>query len=97
MLCGCLTFVCTHLLLACQQYDAVKGLAGKATHLPTFERFHALRRVGESREVARAVLFLASADASFITGTDLAVDGGYLAMGPEGLGESSVFVDRNDK
>jgi NAD(P)-dependent dehydrogenase (short-subunit alcohol dehydrogenase family) len=45
--------------------------------------FHLLGRVGEPREVADAVLFLCSSHASFITGTDLAVDGGYSAMGPE--------------
>jgi NAD(P)-dependent dehydrogenase (short-subunit alcohol dehydrogenase family) len=45
--------------------------------------FHLLGRVGEPREVAEAVLFLCSSHASFITGTDLAVDGGYSAMGPE--------------
>jgi NAD(P)-dependent dehydrogenase (short-subunit alcohol dehydrogenase family) len=39
--------------------------------------------VGEPREVAETVLFLCSNHASFITGTDLAVDGGYSAMGPE--------------
>jgi NAD(P)-dependent dehydrogenase (short-subunit alcohol dehydrogenase family) len=45
--------------------------------------FHLLRRVGDPEEVAQAVLFLCSDDASFITGADLAVDGGYTAMGPE--------------
>lgn len=45
--------------------------------------FHLLGRVGDPEEVARAVLFLCSEDASFITGTDLCVDGGYTAMGPE--------------
>ena len=45
--------------------------------------FHLLGRVGEPDEVAQAVLFLCSSHASFITGTDLAVDGGYSAMGPE--------------
>ncbi len=45
--------------------------------------FHLLGRVGEPREVADGVLFLCSNHASFITGTDLAVDGGYSAMGPE--------------
>jgi hypothetical protein len=45
--------------------------------------YHLLGRVGEPSEVADAVLFLCSSHASFITGTDLAVDGGYSAMGPE--------------
>jgi NAD(P)-dependent dehydrogenase (short-subunit alcohol dehydrogenase family) len=38
-------------------------------------------RFGEADEVARAALFLASEDASYITGHTLAVDGGYLAGG----------------
>jgi len=38
-----------------------------------------LRRVGRPREVAYAILFLASDEASFITGTHLMVDGGYTA------------------
>jgi NAD(P)-dependent dehydrogenase (short-subunit alcohol dehydrogenase family) len=45
--------------------------------------FHLLGRVANPEEVASAVLFLCSDEASFITGTDLAVDGGYGAMGPE--------------
>lgn len=56
---------------------------------PIWGEFHMLRRCGEPEEVARAILFLLSDDASFITGTDLAVDGGYLGMGPEGLGETT--------
>ena len=43
-----------------------------------------LSRCGESLDVARAILFLCSDDASFITGADLRVDGGFSAMGPEG-------------
>lgn len=38
---------------------------------------HLLNRIGEPREVAYPILFLASEEASFITGTHLMVDGGY--------------------
>lgn len=40
---------------------------------------HPIGRVGRPDEVARTVLFLASDDASFITGACLSVDGGLLA------------------
>jgi NAD(P)-dependent dehydrogenase (short-subunit alcohol dehydrogenase family) len=40
---------------------------------------HLLNRQGRPEEVASAVAFLASDDSSFITGSDLLVDGGYLA------------------
>ena len=40
---------------------------------------HLLNRIGQPREVAYAILFLASDEASFITATSLMVDGGYIA------------------
>ena len=41
-----------------------------------------LGRIGQPEDVARAVRFLLSDDASFITGTHLVVDGGVLAGHP---------------
>jgi NAD(P)-dependent dehydrogenase (short-subunit alcohol dehydrogenase family) len=40
---------------------------------------HALGRIGQPEEVARAAVFLASDDASFMTGSALIVDGGFSA------------------
>ena len=39
-----------------------------------------LRRLGEAIDVANGVLFLASDEAAFITGTELVIDGGFLAL-----------------
>ncbi len=39
-----------------------------------------MKRMGTPQEIARAVLFLASEEASFITGIDLFVDGGVIEL-----------------
>ncbi|SAK64215.1 short-chain dehydrogenase/reductase SDR [Caballeronia pedi] len=47
--------------------------------LPAFNAFHPLGRNGQPRDVAEAILFLASPQAAWITGTVLPVDGGVMA------------------
>ncbi|TFH47529.1 MAG: SDR family oxidoreductase [Methanothrix sp.] len=42
---------------------------------------HAMRRLGRPEGISKAVLFLLSVEASFITGVALPVDGGYLLKG----------------
>jgi NAD(P)-dependent dehydrogenase (short-subunit alcohol dehydrogenase family) len=60
---------------------------------PIWGQFHMLERCGDAVEVAAAILFLLSEDASFITAADLPVDGGYQGLGSEGLGKLSQFVE----
>lgn len=50
-----------------------------AQTLPGFNAFHPLGRNGQPRDVAEAILFLASEQASWITGVILPVDGGVTA------------------
>lgn len=45
--------------------------------------FHPLGRVGRGEEIARAVAFVASPAASWITGADISVDGGFSMLGPD--------------
>lgn len=61
---------------------ATKGDRVKADRVAA--DYHPLGRVGDADEVARAVAYLCSDDASFITGVDLPVDGGYAMTGPDG-------------
>jgi NAD(P)-dependent dehydrogenase (short-subunit alcohol dehydrogenase family) len=52
---------------------------GGSEYIEEIERMHPMGRLGEPEEVAEAIAFLASDQASFITGAILPVDGGYLA------------------
>jgi NAD(P)-dependent dehydrogenase (short-subunit alcohol dehydrogenase family) len=54
-------------------FEAIPGGAEEMAAAAT-----ALQRMGNPDEIAKAVLFLASDDASFITGAELLVDGGYI-------------------
>jgi NAD(P)-dependent dehydrogenase (short-subunit alcohol dehydrogenase family) len=53
---------------------------GRDEDLESLRRLYPLGRVGEPEDIAAAVAFLASPDASWITGTTLTVDGGLTAV-----------------
>ena len=55
------------------------AITGNETYLAMMMRLIPLARVAQPGEIAPAVLFLASPAASYVTGTTLAVDGGYLS------------------
>ncbi|MFQ6019793.1 MAG: SDR family NAD(P)-dependent oxidoreductase [Dehalococcoidia bacterium] len=61
---------------------ALMGNLSRDQVLQRLAESHPLGRVGQAEEVARAILFLASEEASFITGVALPVDGGWAAGPP---------------
>lgn len=72
--------VCPGTILTRASYDHMERVGMKLEEFVAEEGSkHLLNRVGQPREVAYAILFLASDEASFITGTHLMVDGGYTA------------------
>lgn len=60
-------------------FDAAVARLDEATVEQTFAQTYSLGRIAEPREIAAAIVFLASEDASFITGVNLPVDGGLTA------------------
>jgi NAD(P)-dependent dehydrogenase (short-subunit alcohol dehydrogenase family) len=79
--CVCPGFIDTPMM------EAVFAMDGMEHVLSSFTEAHALGRRGRPEEIAAAALFLASDDASFVTGTALVVDGGYTAGHRHGVVE----------
>jgi NAD(P)-dependent dehydrogenase (short-subunit alcohol dehydrogenase family) len=59
--------------------NEMKDLGGSEIELPRFAARHPLNRIATPQEIARSVAYLASDDASFVTGIALPVDGGRSA------------------
>ena len=62
-----------------ERVAAARVEPGGPEYLSEIVRAHPMGRFGTPEEVAAAILFLASDEASFVTGAILPVDGGYLA------------------
>lgn len=77
---------------------ALQGMAGTIAHADAVGgRVHPIGRVGRGQDVGEAVVFAVSPMAGFITGTDIAVDGGFTILGPDqGRSPRAWFAESKD-
>jgi 3(or 17)beta-hydroxysteroid dehydrogenase len=74
-------FIATDMAAGARKFFVERGLAAdEAAAQKMLVQRHPLGRLGEAEDIAKAIIFLASDDAAFITGSELVVDGGYTAQ-----------------
>ncbi len=78
---------------------ALESMAGTIEHADSVGgRVHPIGRVGRGQDVGNAVVFAVSDMASFMTGVDIPVDGGFTIMGPDqGRSPRAWFADSKDR
>jgi NAD(P)-dependent dehydrogenase (short-subunit alcohol dehydrogenase family) len=65
----------------------------KEWYFQELNRRQMMQRCGEPVEIAGAVLYMLSDDASYTTGHELLADGGYINMGQQGIKETALIQD----
>ena len=72
-------FIWTPMLQAGVERMAVQAGSTPEAMKSAIAALHPLGRMGEAEEVAAAILYLASDESAFVTGSELTIDGGYTA------------------
>jgi NAD(P)-dependent dehydrogenase (short-subunit alcohol dehydrogenase family) len=65
---------------AMMEADCIRDYGDIPTGLAEFGKLHPIGHVGKPEDIAAGVLYLASDESKFVTGSELVIDGGYTAV-----------------
>ena len=60
--------------------SAQKSAEGEQTYRKQLDALHPIGHAGEPEDIAYGILYLASDESKFVTGSELVIDGGYTAQ-----------------